>query len=150
MQRSITNKRTIEPFFYALIFMVYIGLSSVYLFLPPFLAVLYALFSNSLRDEDTVALAIVSFCLVVFEAEKSYFLFSSIIYFILIYKFVIPKLKQVISCKACVKFLTVIIVYIGFYLFSLLLSNVFLFPIPYIDYYVIYYILIEFLIVNLL
>ncbi len=150
MQRSISNQRTLTPFVYAIIFMVYIGLSSIYLFLPPLLSVLYILFSKYLKEDDTLNLAIVSFCLIIFEAEKSYLLFSSIIYFILIYRFFIPKLKQSIGCKSCVKFITVIIVYVGFYMFSMLLSNVFLFPLPNIDYYVIYYIIIEFFIVSIL
>ena len=150
MQRSISNQRTLTPFVYALIFIVYISLSSIYLFLPPLLSILYVYFSKYMNKEDTISVVIISFCLIIFEAEKSYLLFSSIIYFILIYKFIIPKLKQTISCKACVKFLTIVIVYIGFYMFSILLSNVFLFPIPSISYYVLYYIIIEFFIVNIL
>ncbi len=150
MQRSISNQKNLDPFFYALIFIVYIGLSSIYLFLPPLLAVLYALFSKFLTEDNVLYLGIVSFCLVIFEAEKGYLLFSSIIYFLLIYRFLIPKLKQVISCKSCMRFLTVISVYVGYYLFCLLLSHVFLFSPPEIDYYVIYYIVIEFLLVHLL
>ena len=150
MQRSISHQRSLSPFFYTLIFIVYIGLSSIYLFLPPLLAVLYVLFSNALDENDTLLISVLSFCLVVFEAEKSYLLFSSIIYFLILYKFIIPKLQQVTSCKSCIKFLTVVGVYLGYYMFSVLLSNVFLFPMPEINYYIIYYILFEFLVVNIL
>jgi hypothetical protein len=41
-------------------------------------------------------------------------------------------------------------VYLGFFLFNSILSNVFLFPMPSISYYIIYYIIIEFLIVSIL
>jgi hypothetical protein len=150
MQRSLTHKRTLAPFIYALIFIVYIGLSSIYIVLPPLFSILYIYFSDAMKKNDAIDIAIISFCLIIFEAEKGYLLFSSIIYFILLYRFVVPKLKQTISCKSCVKFLTVFFIYIGFYLFSMLLSNVFLFELPMIDYYVIYYIIVEFLVVSIL
>ena len=136
MQRSISHQKTLTPFVYALLFIVYIGLSSIYLFLPPLLSILYMLFSDAIKREDTIDIVIISFCLIIFEAEKSYLLFSTIIYFILLYKFIIPKLKQVTSCKSCVKFITVVIIYIGFYIFSMVLSNVFLFELPNINYYI--------------
>jgi hypothetical protein len=88
--------------------------------------------------------------LLVFESEKGYTLFTAIIYFILLYKFIMPKLEQNFSCVSCVKFLSVIVVYVGFYLFSLLLANIFLLPLPNITYYILYYIVIEFLIVSIL
>lgn len=150
MQRSITNQKPIESFIYVAIFIVYVSLSSIYLFLPPLFAVLFLLFSKALDKEDGVGIFLISFCLLVFESEKGYTLFISIIYFILIYKFVMPKLKQNFSCSSCIKFLSVVVAYVGFFLFCLLVSNIFLLPIPSITYYIIYYIVIEFLIVSIL
>lgn len=150
MQRSLSNQKSLKPFLYVALFVIYIGLSSIYLFLPPLLVILYVLFTDAIDKDDTVYIALVSFCLIIFEVEKSYFLFSTIIYFTIIYKLVIPKLKQVISCKSCIEFFTVLIVYLGFYLFCLLFANVFLAPIPSISYYILYYILIEFFIVSIL
>jgi hypothetical protein len=150
MQRSISNKKYLTFFIYASLYFVYIGLSSIYLILPPLLSVLYIFFSESLKKDNTILTIIVVFCLVLFESEKSYYLFTSVIYFILIYKFVIPKLKQNFSCKSCINFMSVVIVYVGFYFFCLVLSKVFLFPMPSISMYVFYYIFIEFLIITLL
>jgi len=150
MQRSITNKKSLAPFIYTTLFVVYISLSSMYVFLPPMLGVLFVLFSKSLKNKDSLAIFLVSFCLLIFESEKGYTLFSSIIYFIILYRFVIPRLQQIFSCTSCIKFISVILVYIGFYLFCLLLSNIFLLPMPNITYYIIYYIVIEFLIVSIL
>ena len=150
MQRSILNKKPLEIFLYIILFIVYESLSSIYLFLPPLLAVLFILLAKALKSEDIQTIIIISFCLVVFEAEKGYILFSSIIYLLLIFKFVMPKLSQNFSCNACVSFSYILLSYIGFYIFSLLLSNIFLLPIPSINYYVIYYIVIEFFIVSIL
>ena len=150
MQRSITNQKPVTAFIYTAIFVVYIGISSIYLFLPPMLGVLFVVFSKAINKQDSLGIFLISFCLLVFESEKGYTLFTAIIYFILLYKFIMPRLEQNFSCVSCVKFLSVIVVYIGFYLFSLLLANIFLLPLPNITYYILYYIVIEFLIVSIL
>jgi len=70
--------------------------------------------------------------------------------FILIYKIIIPKITINLNCTVCANFLYIVIAYLGFYLFLLLISNIFLMPNPYIDYYIVYYIVIEFFLVTLL
>ena len=150
MQRSISSQKTLAPFLYVVLFGVYISLSSIYLFLPPMLSVLYIYFSRSIKKQDSIAIFLVSLCLVIFEAEKGYILFSTIIYFTIMYKFIMPRISQNFSCVSCIKISSVVLSYIGFYLFSLLLSNVFLLPTPNISYYIIYYIVIEFLIVSVI
>lgn len=150
MQRSITHKKSLAPLLYIALFAIYESLSSIYLFLPPLLGVLFVLFSQSLKKEDSLAVFSLVFCLILFEAEKGYLLFSSVIYFALIYRFVIPKLFKNFSCLSCIKFVKILLVYLGFFIFSLLLSNIFLLPVPSISYYIIYYIVIEFFIVSIL
>ena len=150
MQRSITNQKSIKIYIYIIFFIIYESLSSIYLFLPPFFAVLFVLFVKVLDTKNIPNILLVSFCLVIFEIDKSYLLFSSIIYFLLIYKFIIPKLKQNFSCGFCIKMIYVLLAYVGFFLFSLILAKVFLLPIPSINYYIVYYIIIEFFIVSLL
>lgn len=150
MQRSILNQKPLATFFYVALFVVYISLSSIHLFLPPLFAVLYLLFSRALNKEDSFSLLLLSFCLLLFEAEKNYLLFSSILYFILVYKLVIPRFIKTFNCRWCVNFATVITVYLGYFLFLSLLSSIFLLPIPDISFFVLYYILFEFFIVSVL
>jgi len=150
MQRSIINKNPLDILLYIIVFIIYESISSIYLFLPPLLAVLFVLLAKALKNEDIFSIMIISFCLVVFEAEKGYMLFSSIIYLLLIFKFIIPKLTQNFSCNPCISFIYILLSYIGFFIFSLVLSNIFMLPIPSINYYIIYYIVIEFLIVSVL
>ena len=150
MQRSISNKNSLEPFIYVILFIAYESLSSIYLFLPPLFAVLFVLFVNALKKQDTLSIYLISFCLIVYESQMGYPLFSSIIYLGLIYKFLIPKIKKNLNCVSCIKALYVLFAYFGFYLFLVILSNIFLLPMPSINYYVIYYIIIEFFIVSLL
>jgi hypothetical protein len=150
MQRSISHKNSLEPFIYVLLFVVYGSLSSIYLFLPPLFGVLFILFMQAVKRENTIFLLLVSFCLILYESQMNFPLFSSIIYFTVVYKFIVPKLNKNISCSSCVKFSYLLLVYLGYYFFLALLSNIFLFPMPSINYYIIYYIVIEFFIVSVL
>ena len=150
MQRSISHQKPLIPFIYIILFVIYGSLSSIYLFLPPLLAVLFVLFSEAIRREDLLMLLSVSVCLLMFEANKGYMLFSSIVYFALVYKFVMPKIIQNFSCTSCIKISYVLLAYLGYYIYLLLISNIFLLPAPEINFYIIYYIVIEFFLVSLL
>jgi hypothetical protein len=150
MQRSISNNKSITPYLYVVLFTIYISLTSMYLFLPPLLSVLYVYFTRSVKKQDALAIFLISLCLVIFEAEKGYTLFSTIIFFTIVYKFIMPRIAQSFSCVSCIKISSVLLAYIGFFLFSTLLSSVFLLPEPTLNYYIIYYIIIEFFIVSVL
>ncbi len=150
MQRSITHQKPLALFAYIFFFVIYESLSSIYLFLPPLLAVLFVLFAKALKSNNTVSVLLVSFCLVVFEAENGYLLFSTIIYFAIIYKFIMPQLNKNFSCNSCINISYVLLAYLGYYLFCVLLANIFMLPMPSINYYIIYYIVIEFFIVSIL
>ena len=150
MQRSIAHQKPIVPFVYVVLFIIYSSLSTIYLFLPPLLAVLFILFSKALKQEDFLLLLIISFCLMIYEANKGYLLFSTIIYFSLAYKFLMPKISQNFSCKSCIKISYVLLAYVGYYLFLAISAKIFILPLPQIDYYIIYYIVIEFFIVSIL
>jgi len=150
MQRSLSYKNPLTLYLYGILFLIYTALSGIYLFLPPLLTVLYFYFSKALKKEQISILFLTIFCLLLFESENSYVLFSTIIYFSILHKYVVPKIAQSFSCVACINFIIVIFVYVGFFIFYSFLSNIFLFPLPNINYYVIYYIVIEFLILSIL
>ena len=150
MQRSITHQKPLTTLSYIIFFILYESLSSIYLVLPPLLAVLFVLFLKSIEREDSIFMMIITFCLIIFEADKGYLLFSSIIYFTLMYKFLIPKIVKNFSCNVCIKVSYILVAYVGYYLFLVLISKIFLLPIPSVNYYIIYYIVIEFFLVSLL
>ena len=150
MQRSISHQNTVDTLGYILFFIVYSSLSSIYPILPPMFAVLFVLFSRALDNKDTLYIVLVSFCLVIFEANNGYILFSSIIYFYIVYKFIIPKITQNFSCHECIKISNLLLAYVGYFLFLTLISNIFLLTTPEISYYIVNYIVIEFFLVSLL
>ena len=150
MQRSISHQNPVDILGYILFFIVYSSLSSIYPFLPPMFAVLLVLFSRALDNKDTLYVVLISFCLVIFEANNGYMLFSSIIYFYIVYKFIIPKISQNFSCHECIKISNLLLAYVGYFLFLTLISNIFLLTTPEISYYIVYYIVIEFFLVSLI
>ena len=150
MQRSISHQNPLAPFIYVVLFITYESLASIYLFLPPLFAVLFVLFVHALKRDDSIAVFLIAFCLIIYESQMGFTLFSSIIYFGFIYKFVLPWLKKNFDCMVCIKVAYILLAYIGFFLFLVLLSNIFLLPMPTINYYIIYYIVIEFFIVSIL
>jgi len=150
MQRSISHNKSLNPLIYILVFVVYISLSSVYLFLPPLLGLLFFLFSRAIDRADSLSVLWISFALLLFEANFGYALFSSIIYFYIVKKFFMPSLEQSFYCGGCIKISYILFAYIGYFLFLLLLGNIFMLETPKLNYYIIYYIVIEFFLVSLL
>jgi len=150
MQRSISNQKYLTTLSYVVFFILYSSLASIYLLLPPMLSVLFVLYSDSLKREDTLYIFLMSLCLVVFEANNGYVLFSSVIYLYSIHKFILPKILKSFSCSVCIKISSILLVYIGYYLFLTLISSIFLLESPQMNYYIIYYIVVEFFIVMFL
>ncbi|MEA1919903.1 MAG: hypothetical protein U9N52_08700 [Campylobacterota bacterium] len=150
MQRSLTHQIHINPIIILPLFLFYESLSSIYLLMPPLLGLIFYLFMQTRETENIKALFVIAIMLIIYEAEKGYLFLSTLFYFTLLYQFVVPYLKQNIVCKACLRVIFISLVYLGYYLFLLLFSQIFLFEMPSIDLYVFYYIVIEFLIVSLI
>ena len=150
MQRSITYPFYLKAIGLFLLFVVYESMSSIYLFLPPLLGVIFFYFIRALDKQNIALLLLVVTLALVYEAEKGYLLLSSLVYFSFIYKFVLPKLRQVIECRRCMDMLYILLAYIGFWLFTLLMQKIFWVELASMDWYVVWYILAEFMVVGLL
>ncbi len=86
----------------------------------------------------------------VYEADKGYLFLSSLVYFSFVYKFILPKLEQMIECRRCLDLIYIVMAYVGFWLFSLLLQQMFWLEFATIDWHVLWYIFFEFLLVGML
>ena len=150
MQRSIINKKYIDKILYFVLFLIYESLSSMYLFLPPLFSVLFVLYAKALKKDDLFSLILIVLALLAYEADKGYEAFSSILYFTIVAKFIMPKITQSFGCISCIKISYVVLAYIGFYFVSLFLSNIFLTTPPEFTFYIFYYIVIEFFFVSLI
>ncbi len=150
MQRSISHQKPVISLFYIIFFVLYDSLGTIYPFLPPMLTLLYILFARALDKDDALSVFVTVLCLVVFEANYGYILLSSVVYFYILYKIIMPKIVKNSNCSICIRAATVTLVYLGYFLFLTLLSNIFLLPAPNINYYIVYYIVIEFFLIGLL
>ncbi len=144
MQRNSTYQKYINIAFALVIFVVYESLSGIYLYLPPLFGILFVLFINAIKNEDAATLFASAFALLFFEAQKGYVFFSSIIYFLLLYKLVLGKMDKYVQCIACTKIMMILLAYVGYYLFAYMLAGTFLLSEPAFSWYVIYYIVLEF------
>ncbi len=150
MQRSITYKSFISYTAWAVLFALYTSFSTIYLFLPPMMSILFFLFNDALKKNDSTRLFFLVTSIFILEAQKGFLGFTVVIFFLLLYRFFIPKLDQSINASSLRKFLYVVSVYIGYVFFSTLLSQIFLLRGISIDFYIVYYIIIEYIIVSLL
>ncbi len=147
MQRSFTYKKVLTGLLLTLLFALYQSLSSIYLLFPPLLGVLFFYFVRALEKEDLPRLVLVLLLLLVFEAEKDFLLFSSLVYFTFVYRFVIPRLRIMISCQICLKLIYLLLAYPGYVLFSYVLSQVLWVETPSVDWHILYYMFLEFFVV---
>ena len=150
MQRSITYPFYIRAIPLFILYLFYESLSSIYLFLPPLFGILFFYFIRSLEKQDISLLLFVSLLAMVYEADKGYLFLSSLVYFSFVYRFILPKLEQLVQCRRCLDFINMVIVYIGFWLFSLLLEQIFWLEYSTIDWHVLWYIVFEFLLIGIL
>ncbi len=150
MQRSITYPFYIKAFMLLVLYLIYESLSTIYLFLPPLFGVLFFYFIRALDKQDLSLLFLVVILALIYEADKGYLFLSSLVFFSFTYKFILPKLHQMIECTRCMHFIYIVLAYIGFWIFSLLLQQMFVLEFASINFYVIWYILFEFFLVGLL
>lgn len=149
MQRIVINKETISKIFVLLFFLVYEAISTIYLFLPPLLGVMFILYINSYKNKNLfLQLAIFAY-LIIFEGDRGFLFLSSILFFVLSVEFVVKPLENIISCNRCLNFLFVFYVYLGYWLFITIILSLFEMSVPSFSYMIIYYALIEAIVVVL-
>lgn len=150
MQRSITYQNALNSLFLVVSFAIYSALSSIYLFMPPMLALMGYLFYRSLLRHDLYTLVIFAIILLMIEAEKGYWFGSSILFFILLSHYILPYLEQTMRCKLCIKALFVLASYLLFWLFLTMIDAVLLLMLPAFDWHTFLYMAIEFALIAML
>lgn len=146
MQRSIPYQDVINRIVLIGLFTTYICLSSIYLLVPPLLGILFVAYHRALSTHNLFDVIFISIMLLIFEAEKGFWFGSSIIFFTLISYYVLPKLEQLIQCRMCMNTILIAFAYIGYWVFVSLISGILLLASPALDWHVIMYMIVEFLI----
>ena len=146
MQRSFPYQDALNWAVLVAAYVVYISLSSMYLLLPPLLALLFFAFYRSLARHDLIGLIAISAMLLVFEAEKGYWFGSTILFFVFLIRYLLPKIEQVVQCRICMAAIFILFAYPLYWLFMWTGNQVLMLAPPAIDWHLALYMLIEFLI----
>ncbi len=150
MQRSFTYNHFIDYLIIFVAFIAYESLSNIYLFFPPLISLLLWYMIKYVRTEQMPGLILVVLMTLVYEVDKGYILFSVLIYFFLVIYFLLPRIEQYIICKSCIRFIIVLLAYVGLYIFASIFAQAFWLDMPAFTFAIFYYIIIEFFIVSLL
>lgn len=150
MQRSITYQDIVKLFLVFLLFIAYEALTSVYYYLPPLFGIVFILFIDLLEKNNKLLMVPLVGYLLVYEADKGYLFFSSILFFILSHQILVVRIKNIMRCEKCLIPLFVFYAYFGFQLFSMLLNILVRQPPPDIATILFYYALIESLLMVIL
>lgn len=144
MQRSITYQNALSTLLWVGVFSIYSALTSIYLFLPPLFAVIGYLLYRSLIRYDLFSLIVYSVMLLIIEAEKGYWFGSSVLFFLLIGHYLLPRLEQNMRCDLCIKGIFILSSYLLFWIFMTIINTVLLLQAPGLDWHVLFYMGIEF------
>jgi hypothetical protein len=147
MQRTLLYQNIISRLFLVVLFVGYASLSSIYLLFPPLLAVLFFAYHNALTKHDLFTLVTIAIMMLFFEAEKGFWFGSTILFFTLLSRYLIPKIEQVIQCKTCMAAIFVVLAYLGYWVFVWFINQLFLLGLPMIDWHIVLYMIIEFLVI---
>ena len=149
MQRNIAYKNFIDYLLWTVGYTVYLSFSTIYLLLPPLLSVLLILFHNGLKKNNSLLVLFLFFAMLIVEAQEGFLGFTLVIYFLIVHRFILPKIDQSFNLRVVRNFLYVVVSYIGYIFFSALLSQIFLLSGISINFYIVYYIAIEYILVSI-
>lgn len=147
MQRSISYQNIVGRLFLVVLFVLYISLSSMYLLMPPLLAILFFLYYDALNKHDLFSLLTVAVMLLIYEAEKGFWFGSTLVFFTVMSHYLLPKVEQSLRCRICMAGIFVLLAYPGYWMFMWFVNQVLLLSVPAIDWHVFLYMIVEFLIV---
>jgi hypothetical protein len=112
------------------------------------LAVLFYAYHDALSKHDLFRLLIASAMLLIFEAEKGFWFGSTIIFFTLLSRYLLPRFELVLQCRICMAAIFSVLGYLGYWIFMLLANGILLLHPPMIDWHSGLYMIIEFLILS--
>lgn len=142
MQRNSSDSRSLaKDLLWLVPLVVYESLATIYYLLPPLFGFLIALLvvNNASRF-----LPLVLIYFLFFEADHSFFVFSSWVYLFLFFRVLLPVMQDYIICKRCILVLSVVLGYVGYFLF---VSGIYMLvgatPLDWSVYLLLFYIVVE-------
>lgn len=104
---------------------LYLIMSSLYTSMPIFLGLFFAYNVINYENVENKIFVYLSFgYLFLFDLTKGFYLFSSILFFIIFYTFFVDKIKNFFSCSNCILAIYIVSAYIGHYILNLFISYI--------------------------
>ncbi len=123
LQRKINDQDYLTLGLIWLVFFVWESLSNLYPYMPPMFGLLITAAVVVQGRQFTIGLFAF---LLFFEADHSYFLFSTWLYYYFHVNFLVPLISAFVDCKKCLLVLSVVTAYLLYYTMLFLLGAVFL------------------------
>ncbi|HIP59250.1 MAG TPA: hypothetical protein EYH01_02340, partial [Campylobacterales bacterium] len=125
MRRDSINYSVVNPTYILFgIAMVYGVLSPIFFYLTPLIGLSFYYLSEHFEEEERQLENLLIFIYIAFiEINRGLFLFSFLLFFLIFYKIVLKTIKESIVCKWCLPMIYITMGYLGYYLFTLFLSN---------------------------
>jgi len=134
MQRSIINYQPIVPIFLLIGLILYESITSIYVYITPLAGYIFLYIVENIKKKEKRWIIVALFIyLTYFELDRDFFVFSSLILFLIYYRFIHSELKATIACKNCLKIAIIFIYYFGFYIINLLFALIFNYQLPKLD-----------------
>ena len=114
MRRSSTDQNYLRFTLICLSLVVYQIMSSLYTYLPLFVGVSFAFIVINFENEKSKLYIYLSFAyLTIYDLDKGFYLFSSLLSFLIFYYLFVEKIRNFFSCNNCIIAIYVVAAYLG-------------------------------------
>jgi len=114
MRRSSTDQNYLRFTLICLSLVVYQIMSSLYTYLPLFVGVFFAYIVINFENEKSKLYIYLSFAyLTIYDLDKGFYLFSSLLSFLIFYYLFVEKIRNFFSCSNCIVAIYVVAAYLG-------------------------------------
>ena len=125
MRRNSSNPDYIRLFLAVVVFGLLQILSNSFIFFPTFPAVFFVYIVLNIDNEEKLLYILFSFLYLSFyELNKGFYLFSSLIFFIIFYTVFVDKIRSSFTCKNCILAVYVLSFYLGEFFVNALISYI--------------------------
>ncbi len=114
LQRNSFAQNLLKNLFFLIFYVFYIALSSVHIYLPPFLGVLFAKYIKDLKESNFLGIFTLFLALLVFETQKSSYIGVAFLFFVCL-SLIARKIASILHASRFVRIIYVILVYVGYF-----------------------------------
>jgi cell shape-determining protein MreD len=100
-------------------------LSSLYIFVPVFIGVVFAyMVINFEKEKEKIYIYLGFLYLTMYDLEKGFYLFSSLLFFMIFYYIFVEKIRNSFTCNSCIVAIYVGVAYLGHFILNRFIAYV--------------------------